>query len=87
MGLENTRGRGGDVYVFLFSSPIALPLYGLKVYIFAADWPLIKDHTPSAGESIEEKGGRDDRMRYGGRDNFTLTSPKPIKDTFHNFIL
>lgn len=56
---------GGGGYV-LFSSPIALPLSGLGVYIFAADWPLIKDHTPSAGGLVREKEGREDWMRYGG---------------------
>lgn len=39
----------GEGISFILSSPIALPLSGLRVYIFAADWPLIKDHIPSAG--------------------------------------
>lgn len=49
-----------------------------SVNIFAADGPLIRDHTPSAGESTEEKGGRKDWMRSGGRDTFGFQSPKPI---------
>lgn len=77
MGLEKHGGRVGvGAYVLLLSSPIALPLSGLRVYIFAADWPLIKDHTPSAGESTGEKGGRGDWMRCGGRDSFSFQSPK-----------
>lgn len=64
MGLE--KHRGGEVYVLLLSSPLALPLSGLRVYIFAADWPLIKDHTPSAGESAGEKAeGERERDRIG----------------------
>lgn len=41
------------------SSPIALPLSGLGVYVFAADWPSIRDHTPlSGGDSAGEGRGR-----------------------------
>lgn len=51
-------GKHGGEYVLLLSSPLAPPLSGLRVYIFAADRPLIRDHTSSAGESTGEKGGR-----------------------------
>lgn len=68
------------MYVLLLSSPLALPLSGLRVYIFAADWPLIKDHTPSAGESAGEKGEREreDWIMSGGRHSFGFQSLKPV---------
>lgn len=56
MGLEKHRGRGGSLTFFSHRSP---SLQTELVYVFAADWPLIKDHTPSAGGSTGEKGGRD----------------------------
>lgn len=55
-----------------------LSLSSDSVDIFAADWPLIKDHTPSAGESTGEKGGREDWMRYEGRDSFSFQPPESI---------
>lgn len=53
-----STGEGG-LRVLSLSSPIALPLCGLVVNIFAADWPLIKDHTPSAG-GLAREGGVDE---------------------------
>lgn len=68
MGLEMHRGEKGGFHVLLLSSPIALPLSGLKAYIFAVDWPLIKDHTPSAGESTREREEKREEIGEGVED-------------------
>lgn len=72
-GVGKAQGMGRWGWGCMFSDFLLPPLSPSpdSVYIFAADRPLIKDHTPSAGESTREKGGRGDWI--GGVEDETVS--------------